>query len=70
MLSGTSVAAPLVSGTIALLWSEFPDITANQLRREVTQSEARRRTVVPPLLDAWAAYRALAERVGEVNGRS
>lgn len=70
MLSGTSVAAPLVSGTIALLWSEFPDITVIQLRREVTQSEARRRTVVPPLLDAWAAYRALAERAGEVNGRS
>lgn len=55
--SGTSVAAPFVTGTIALLWSRFPAATAAEVKFAVTQaSVTRRATVVPPLLDAWAAY--------------
>lgn len=56
-LGGTSVAAPFVTGTIALLWSQFSDATPTEVRLAVTQSNgARRTTIVPPLLDAWAAY--------------
>ena len=56
-LTGTSAAAPFVTGTIALLWSEFPAATAAEIRFSVTQAYAQRRTtVVPPLLNAWAAY--------------
>jgi len=56
---GTSVAAPFVTGAIALLWSEFPSTTAPEMRVAITQIHApRRATVVPPLLDAWAAYEA------------
>jgi subtilisin family serine protease len=59
--TGTSAAAPFVTGAIALLWSEFPTASADQVRSAVTRAGARRRsTVVPPLLDAWAAYRTLA----------
>src|SRR5262249_25532750 len=58
---GTSTAAPFVTGAIALLWSEFPGATAAQIKLAVTQYGRRRRnTIVPPLLDAWAAYRSLA----------
>lgn len=58
---GTSVAAPFVTGTIALLWSEFPDVTAAEVRGAVTgERRGRRTTVVPPLLDAWTAYEAMA----------
>lgn len=60
--SGTSVAAPFVTGTIALLWSEFPSATAPQVKLAVTQATKRRISVVPPLLDAWAAYQTLAIR--------
>ena len=60
-LGGTSVAAPFVTGTIALLWSEFPAATAAQVKLAVTQASASRRvSVVPPLLDAEAAYQTLS----------
>lgn len=60
-LGGTSVAVPFVTGAIALLWSEFPTATAAEVKLAVTQSNGvRRTTVVPPLLDAWAAYQVMA----------
>jgi subtilisin family serine protease len=59
-LGGTSAAAPFVSGTIALLWSEFPTATATEIKFAATQAYTpRRTTVVPPLLDAWAAYQVM-----------
>ena len=62
-LSGSSVAAPYATGTAALLWSEFPDVPAGEIRWALTAGGARRaRGVAPPPLDAWVAYRRLAER--------
>jgi subtilisin family serine protease len=60
--SGTSVAAPFVTGAIALLWSIFPSATAQQMKHAVTQATVRRASVIPPLLDAWGAYQTLALR--------
>lgn len=58
---GTSVAAPFVTGAFALLLTAFPHATAAEVRWALTQSAASRsRSVVPPLLDAWAAYGALS----------
>jgi subtilisin family serine protease len=60
-MGGTSVATPFVTGAIALLWSAFPRATAAQLRFAITQGYAPRRpTVVPRLLNAWAAYQFMA----------
>ena len=59
-LGGTSAAAPFVTGAIALLWSEFPTATATEIKLAATQAYIpRRTTVVPPLLDAWAAYQVM-----------
>ncbi|MGZ8921091.1 MAG: S8 family peptidase [Limisphaerales bacterium] len=59
-LGGTSAAAPFVTGAIALLWSEFPTATATEMKFAATQAYSpRRTTVVPPLLDAWAAYQVM-----------
>jgi len=59
-MGGTSAAAPFVTGAIALLWSEFPKVTATELRFAAMQAcFPRRTTVVPPLLDAWAAYQVM-----------
>lgn len=60
-LGGTSVATPFVTGAVALLWSAFHMATAMQVKFAVTQAFApRRTTVVPPLLNAWAAYQFMA----------
>jgi subtilisin family serine protease len=57
---GTSAAAPFVTGTIALLRSIFPSATATEVKLAVTHAAGlRRTTVVPPLLDAQAAYQAM-----------
>ena len=58
---GTSAAAPFVTGAIALLLSVFPNARAAAVKLAITTaSGARRTTVVPPLLNAWAAYQALS----------
>jgi len=55
--SGTSAATPLVTGTAALLWSAFPAADAVQVRLAVTEGRSTlRRRIVPPLLNARAAY--------------
>jgi subtilisin family serine protease len=61
--SGTSAAAPFVTGTAALLWSVFPTARAGDLRVALTQARLSRRTqMVPPLLDAAAAVAFLSTR--------
>jgi subtilisin family serine protease len=65
--SGTSAAVPFVTGTIALLWSAFPEASVTQIRLAVTGNPLRRRSVTPPLLDSWAAYQALATRNSGVH---
>ena len=60
---GTSAATPFVTGTIALLWSAFPEARPAEIRLAVTRTNVARRTsVVPPLLDAWASYNILRAR--------
>jgi subtilisin family serine protease len=63
---GTSVAAPIVTGAIALLRSLFPAASATEVKFAVMGGAyARRRSaVVPPLLDAWTAYQSLAITYG------
>lgn len=59
-ISGSSAAAAFVTGTVALLWSIFPNARPGHVIRAVTQAQrARLRSVVPPLLDAWSAYVSL-----------
>jgi|tagenome__1003787_1003787.scaffolds.fasta_scaffold20824140_2 subtilisin family serine protease len=57
-LSGTSFATAVVTGVCALLWSLFHDLTAHDIARAVVGPE-RRRSVSPPVLNAWAAYQRL-----------
>jgi subtilisin family serine protease len=60
-LSGTSAAAPFVTGTLALLWSEFPAANAAEVSLAIKcRGRQPRNTIIPPLLDASAAYQALA----------
>jgi subtilisin family serine protease len=59
-LSGTSAAAPFVTGAVALLWSLFPRAAASEIKLAITRAgRSLRGAIVPPLLDAWAAYQAM-----------
>ena len=58
---GTSAAAPYVTGAIALLWSEFPAACAAEVKLAITRCARQlRNSVVPPLLNAWAAHQTMA----------
>ena len=58
-MDGTSVATPFVTGALALLWSLVPQATAVQMRKTVLLPGMRRQTIIPPLLNAEASWRAL-----------
>jgi subtilisin family serine protease len=66
-MSGTSVAVPFVSGTIGLLWSMFPGSSAALIRSLFKEDGMARRSLVPPLLDAWRAYQMLGKNVNGVR---
>jgi subtilisin family serine protease len=57
--SGTSVAAPFVTGTLALLWSIYPKKTASELKFSLLTQ--RKRSIVPSLLDAYSAFKRLGK---------
>lgn len=66
-LTGTSAAAPFVTGAIALLWSLFPNASPLELKIAFTGSHIRRRpTIVPKLMDAWAAYEQMKNNSGRL----
>ncbi|MET8794938.1 S8 family serine peptidase [Nocardia sp. NPDC004568] len=56
---GTSAAAAVVTGTVALLCSEFPQASTAELMYTLSRVGDRRASVVPPLLNAWTAFEAL-----------
>jgi subtilisin family serine protease len=59
-ITGTSAAAPFVTGAIALLWSEFPNARASQMTSAVVRgTRPVCRAIVPRLLNAWEAYLSL-----------
>jgi subtilisin family serine protease len=66
-LSGTSFAVPFVTGSIALLWSEFPDASAAEVRMAIVPQTARRAAIVPPMLNTAAAYQRLAAIKGRMT---
>src|SRR5690606_9504299 len=40
-LQGTSMASPIASGIAALIWSYFPDLTAEQVKTVITASSRK-----------------------------
>jgi subtilisin family serine protease len=59
-MSGTSFAAPFVTGAIALLWSIFPYATPSEIIKAITTTiPFKRRSIIPSLLNAEAAWNKL-----------
>lgn len=57
-LTGTSVAVPFVTGTIALLWSLYPNLSGRQIKWAIT-GLVNRRSIVPPVLQPNVALAQL-----------
>ena len=67
---GTSAGVPFVAGALALFRCLFPSVSAAALRWTVLQvARTRPYSVVPPLLDAAAAYDSLAALVPSKTDR-
>jgi subtilisin family serine protease len=66
-LSGTSFSVPFVTGSIALLWSAFPDASAAEVRMAIAPPTVRRAALVPPMLNASAAHQRLAAIQGRMT---
>lgn len=67
-LGVTSVAAPFVTGAIALLWSAFPRVSAVKVKSLITKAHMpRRATVIPPLLDVWEAYQVMVKTASQID---
>jgi subtilisin family serine protease len=60
-MSGTSFAAPFVTGVLALLWSVFPTASPAQLVRSIRvgSSHHLHRSIMPPLLNVETVYHLL-----------
>ena len=66
-VSGTSAAAPFVTGTIGLLYSLLPRSSASEIRMALNGGAMRRNlSLVPPLLDAFRAFSGLMD-LGPAN---
>ena len=59
--TGTGIVAPFVTGAAALLWSMVLEAGAAEVKECSAFAAGGRRTVIPPLLDAWTAYEVLSE---------
>jgi subtilisin family serine protease len=64
---GTSVAVPFVTGAAALLISAFPGLSGARVRAALTGSKERQQTtsLLPPVLDATAAYLELVASIAK-----
>lgn len=63
-MSGTSVATPFVTGTIALLWSLYPNAASNEIIYSLMGGDSllHRKRIIPPLLNAEKSLKIL-ERI-------
>ncbi len=67
-IEGTSASAPFVTGAAALLMSLFPTATPEQVRAALSLADQKsRRRVVPPLLNALAAFELLRVNYKQVG---
>lgn len=67
VMSGTSVSAAIVTGSIALLWSQFPTATASEIKYSIinTSKYKNKKTIIPNLLDLDMAWKYLKSNIIE-----
>ena len=61
--SGTSFAAPFVTGKIALLWSIFPNAKARDILNVIVPT--KRKSIIPYVLNAEESFRILKSNINK-----
>lgn len=62
-VSGTSIATPIVTGTMALVASLFPNLSTLELGNLLSDTHKRNRTIIPPLLNAENFYDQVCAKI-------
>jgi subtilisin family serine protease len=60
-ITGTSAAVPFIAAAIALLCSALPLMSAETIKYSILRMD-HRRSIVPPLMNVWNAYKYLNSR--------
>jgi subtilisin family serine protease len=61
-MSGSSTAAPFVTGTLALILSIFPNAKIEEIMFLIRYGMSRRRSIIPPLLNAGDLFEKLKRK--------
>jgi hypothetical protein len=63
IMSDASVAVPIVTGSLALLCSEFSEATAMDIRYSLMKESSKNRTIIPLLFNIQKVRKILVDSI-------
>jgi len=70
LLSGTSMAAPVVAGVAALVWSYYPELSAKEVKEILIKSSVKlkkKEVIIPGKSESKTKFKSLGKNGGVIN---